>query len=155
MVDERYENKAPAIFLFSGIYVPEIHNQRKTIRRITEMIMLLNAVVAEQFLPYLFLFVGVVAKFCGYVVDGVYAMGFFSSAISSLKTVITAIGAGIGIWGVINLLEGYSSQDPNGKNQGIKQMMAGGGIIIVAQTVVPLLASLFGGGGGEGGEGGE
>jgi len=37
------------------------------------------------------------------------------------------------------------------KSQGIKQLMAGGGIIILAQTVIPLLSGLFGGGGGEGG----
>ena len=29
------------------------------------------------------------------------------------------------------------------KSQGIKQLMAGGGIIIVAQTVIPQLTSLF------------
>ena len=118
------------------------------------MIMILHAVVAEQFLPYFFLFVGVVARFCGFVVDGIYAMGFFSSAVSTLKTVITAIGAGIGIWGIINLLESYGSGNPTDKNNGLKQLMAGGGIIIVAQTVIPLLGGLFGGGGGEGGEGG-
>ncbi|MBR4343606.1 MAG: Maff2 family protein [Lachnospiraceae bacterium] len=78
-------------------------------------------------------------------------MGFFSSAIDGLKTVITAIGAGIGVWGVINLLEGYGNDNAGSKSQGIKQLMAGGGIIILAQTVIPLLSSLFGGGGGEGG----
>ena len=26
---------------------------------------------------------------------------------AGLKTVVTAIGAGVGVWGVINLLEGY------------------------------------------------
>nr|WP_294430494.1 MULTISPECIES: Maff2 family protein [Clostridia] len=29
------------------------------------------------------------------------------------------------------------------KSQGIKQLMSGGGIIIVAQTVIPQLSSLF------------
>ena len=29
------------------------------------------------------------------------------------------------------------------KSQGIKQLMAGGGIVIVAQTVIPQLTSLF------------
>jgi hypothetical protein len=82
---------------------------------------------------------------------GVFLMGFFSSAIDGLKTVITAIGAGIGVWGVINLLEGYGNDNAGSKSQGIKQLMAGGGIIILAQTVIPLLSSLFGGGGGEGG----
>lgn len=29
------------------------------------------------------------------------------------------------------------------KSQGVKQLMAGGGIVIVAQTVIPQLTSLF------------
>jgi len=29
------------------------------------------------------------------------------------------------------------------KSQGIKQLMAGGGIVIIAQTVIPQLSSLF------------
>ena len=34
-------------------------------------------------------------------------MEFFSSAVSSLSTVVVAIGAGVGVWGIINLMEGY------------------------------------------------
>ena len=84
---------------------------------------------------------------------GTFAMGFFSTAVNGLKTVITAIGAGIGIWGGINILESYSSGNPNEKTQGIKQLMSGGGIILLAQTVIPLLSGLFSTteGGGEGG----
>lgn len=70
-------------------------------------------------------------------------MEFFSVAVNALRLVVTAIGAGIGIWGVINLLESYGSTDPSSRSQGIKQLMSGGGIIIVAQTVIPLLANLF------------
>ena len=65
-------------------------------------------------------------------------MSFFTTAVTGLKTVVTAIGAGVAVWGVINLLEGYGND-----NQGIKQLMAGGGIVIVAQTVIPQLTSLF------------
>ena len=32
-------------------------------------------------------------------------MGFFTTSVTGLKTVVTAIGAGVGVWGVINLLE--------------------------------------------------
>ena len=32
-------------------------------------------------------------------------MGFFTTSVTGLKTVVTAIGAGV--WGVINLLEGW------------------------------------------------
>ena len=36
-------------------------------------------------------------------------MGFFTTSVTGLKTVVTAIGAGVGVWGVINLLEGYGN----------------------------------------------
>ena len=70
-------------------------------------------------------------------------MAFFNSAVDVLQTLVIALGAGLGIWGVINLLEGYGNDNPGAKSQGIKQLMAGGGIVIVAQTVIPQLTSLF------------
>ena len=70
-------------------------------------------------------------------------MEFFNSAIGVLQTLVIALGAGLGIWGVINLLEGYGNDNPGAKSQGIKQLMSGGGIIIVAQTVIPQLTTLF------------
>lgn len=39
-------------------------------------------------------------------------MAFFTSAIGILKTLVVAIGAGLAVWGVINLLEGYSNDNP-------------------------------------------
>ena len=39
-------------------------------------------------------------------------MSFFTTAVTGLKTVGTAIGAGVGVWGVINLLEGYGNDNP-------------------------------------------
>ena len=39
-------------------------------------------------------------------------MAFFNSAITVLQTLVVALGAGLGIWGVINLLEGYGSDNP-------------------------------------------
>lgn len=34
-------------------------------------------------------------------------MAFFASAIDTLKILVIALGAGLGAWGVVNLLEGY------------------------------------------------
>ena len=34
-------------------------------------------------------------------------MAFFGQAISTLSTLVIALGAGLGVWGVVNLLEGY------------------------------------------------
>lgn len=42
----------------------------------------------------------------------VIKMGFFTTAVTGLKTVVTAIGAGVAVWGVINLLEGYGNDNP-------------------------------------------
>ena len=39
-------------------------------------------------------------------------MEFFNSAIGVLQTLVIALGAGLGIWGVINLLEGYGNDNP-------------------------------------------
>ena len=51
-------------------------------------------------------------------------MAFFSSAIDTLQTLVIALGAGLGVWGVVNLLEGYGSDNPGSKSQGMKQFMA-------------------------------
>lgn len=71
-------------------------------------------------------------------------MEFFSSAITTLQTLVIALGAGLAIWGVINLLEGYGNDNPGAKSQGVKQLMAGGGIALVGIALVPLLSGLFG-----------
>lgn len=74
-------------------------------------------------------------------------LAFFEQSIKTLVTVVSAIGGGVGIWGVINLLEGYGNDNPGAKSQGIKQLMAGGGIIILATQVLPKLTTLFSAGG--------
>ena len=51
-------------------------------------------------------------------------MEFFNQAIDILKILVMALGAGLAVWGVINLLEGYGSDNPAAKSQGIKQFMA-------------------------------
>ena len=51
-------------------------------------------------------------------------MSFFTSAVGVLQTLVIALGAGLGIWGVVNLLEGYGQDNPAAKSQGIKQFMA-------------------------------
>lgn len=38
-------------------------------------------------------------------------MAFFSSSIDTLKVLVIALGAGLGVWGVINLLEGYGNDN--------------------------------------------
>ena len=57
-------------------------------------------------------------------------MAFFNSAVGVLQTLVVALGAGLGIWGAINLLEGYGNDNPGAKSQGMKQLMAGGGVAL-------------------------
>ena len=70
-------------------------------------------------------------------------MQFFSTAIETTKTLVIALGAGMGAWGIINLMEGYGNDNPGAKSQGIKQLMAGAGIGLVGLTIIPLLSGLF------------
>ena len=71
-------------------------------------------------------------------------MDFFNSAVDVLQTLVIALGAGLGIWGVINLLEGYGNDNLGAKSQGMKQLMAGGGVALIGMILVPLLKGLFG-----------
>ena len=70
-------------------------------------------------------------------------MEFFNQAIDILKILVMALGAGLAVWGVINLLEGYVSDNPAAKSQGIKQLMAGGGVVLIGLQLIPLLSGLF------------
>ena len=51
-------------------------------------------------------------------------MQFFTEAVNVLKTLVIALGAGLAVWGVVNLLEGYGNDNPGAKSQGIKQFRA-------------------------------
>ena len=48
------------------------------------------------------------------------------------------------VWGGINLLEGYGQDNPGSKSQGVKQLVAGGGVALIGVTLVPLLSGLLG-----------
>ena len=39
-------------------------------------------------------------------------MAFCNSAVDVLQSLVVALGAGLGIWGVINLMEGYGNDNP-------------------------------------------
>ena len=57
-------------------------------------------------------------------------MAFFNSAVTVLQTLVIA--------------EGYGNDNPGAKSQGMKQLMAGGGVALIGTTLVPLLSGLFG-----------
>ena len=64
-------------------------------------------------------------------------MDFFTNAIDVLQTLVIALGGGLCVWGGINLLEGYGQDNPASKSQGIKQLMAGGGVALIGITLGP------------------
>jgi len=70
-------------------------------------------------------------------------MAFFASAITTLQTLVIALGAGLGVWGVVNLLEGYGSDNPGSKSQGMKQLMAGGGIIVIGTALIVVACRVY------------
>ena len=70
-------------------------------------------------------------------------MTVFTTGITVLQKIVIAIGAGLCVWGGINLMEGYGGDNPGSKSQGIKQLLAGGGVIIIGTTLVPLLSGLL------------
>lgn len=68
---------------------------------------------------------------------------FINKTVTVLQSVISLIGAGLGIWGVVNLIEGYGSDNPGAKSQGMKQLMAGLGLVLVGLVVVPILGTMM------------
>ena len=46
-------------------------------------------------------------------------MEFFNSAIEVLQTLVVALGAGLAVWGVVNLMEGYGN-DNSGANAHVR-----------------------------------
>ena len=71
-------------------------------------------------------------------------MDFFNSAVEVLQTIVVGLGGALCVWGGVNLLEGYGQDNPASKSQGIKQLMAGGGVVLIGTTLIPLLSGLFG-----------
>lgn len=70
-------------------------------------------------------------------------MEFFTTGIDVIQKLVFLLAAGLGVWGVINLLEGYGNDNPGAKSQGMKQFMAGAGLALVATLLIPVLKNLF------------
>ena len=93
---------------------------------------------------------GVMATTCAtqaFAADGatgvVDTSSFITTACTVLKSVICLIGGGVSLWGVVNLLEGYGNDNPGAKSQGMKQLMAGLGLILLAVILVPVLEGMM------------
>ena len=70
-------------------------------------------------------------------------MAFFTSAIDTLKVLVIALGAGLGVWGVINLLEGCGNITP-------ARMLRCGNVLqenfveLTATPVLPIICFKYG-----------
>ena len=70
-------------------------------------------------------------------------MGTSSGFIGVFNSVAASMGGGVSLWGVVNLLEGYGNDNPGAKSQGMKQLMAGLGLILLAIILVPVLEGMM------------
>ena len=68
---------------------------------------------------------------------------FLQSGVKALKVVIIAVGGGLAVLGVVNPLEGYGNDNPGAKSQGMKQFMAGAGVMLIGALLVPKLSDLI------------
>ena len=71
-------------------------------------------------------------------------MEFFNSAVDTLQTIVVGLGGALCVWGGVHPLEGYRGGKPASQTQGIKQLVAGGGVALIGMTLVPLLSGLLG-----------
>ncbi|MBS4900069.1 MAG: conjugal transfer protein [Clostridiales bacterium] len=69
-------------------------------------------------------------------------MEFWSNGVNVLKLVITLFGAAMLVFGIIEILVAFAQDAPAKKTQGIGFTIAGGGIIVVAQALIPLLGKM-------------
>ena len=44
-------------------------------------------------------------------------MAFINQAVTVLQTLVIALGAGLAVWGVVNLMEGYGNDNPGAKSR--------------------------------------
>ena len=68
---------------------------------------------------------------------------FLDTVETVLKAVCILIGAGLGVWGVVNLIEGYGNDNPGAKSQGMKHFMAGLALILLGIVMIPVLVGMM------------
>ena len=69
-------------------------------------------------------------------------MEMFTAGVDLLKSIVTILGGGMLVLGLIGLFQGYGDSNPAAKQTGLFQFLGGLGIILVAQTLVPMLANV-------------
>lgn len=70
-------------------------------------------------------------------------MEIWSSIVDFLKSIVTVFGGGLAIFGVINYAKAHSDSNGPEQSKAIGQIIGGAGVILAAQTLIPLLANMF------------
>jgi len=66
---------------------------------------------------------------------------YTEKAISTLQTLVLALGAGLAAYGTLRLLEGYRNDCPDMKSQGMEQLLGGAGIAELSFHIPSIIAS--------------
>ncbi len=70
-------------------------------------------------------------------------MEFFNQAIDILKILVMALGAGLAVWGVINLLEGYGRITLRQNHRALSSSWLAAVSVLIGLQLIPLLSGLF------------
>ena len=73
--------------------------------------------------------------------------GIDPAALEVLETLATALGAGISVWGALNLLEGYETGDPELKEYGLSLVLQGSSLAACSAGSFHYLPELLSGAG--------
>lgn len=71
-------------------------------------------------------------------------MEIITQTVDVIITIVTLIGAGIAGFGGITLFQAYSNDNGAKIAVGWASVVAGGGIILIAQRVLPMITSYLG-----------
>ena len=68
---------------------------------------------------------------------------FWSEGVDGLSKFVKVIGIILGVFGLVSLGEGFSNDNPAAKNQGVKQLAAGGAIFFIVPKHLEQLKNAF------------
>ncbi len=71
-------------------------------------------------------------------------MEIFTTGLSLVKNIVTVIGGAMCIIGAIQFFMGQSESNAAEKKTGMSLFIAGAGIALIAQTLIPMLGNLMG-----------
>ena len=98
-----------------------------------------------MYLPIAYMIVFSFNQSKGYSLFTGFTLKWYSSLLhnsSILHALLVSLE--VALISAVNLMEGYGGDNPSAKSQGMKQLMAGGGVALIGITLIPLLSGLFG-----------